>query len=152
LDDLEEYARRQQRVYHQVWLGPLADRVCQQPADFIQRGWNEVLNSLADIRPGLAAMDQDPMLDPCSFTGGGWIAEEALSAAVLCFLLYPEDPVKVIQRGACTSGDSDSIACIAGALAGAYKGLQGWPPDWVDRIEYHDDLMMQSRYFSSLQP
>ena len=65
----------------------------------------------------------------------------AFATALLCFLIFPDDPVGVIQRAAVTSGDSDSIACIAGSFAGAYHGIDAWPPDWVEHIEYHDHLL-----------
>jgi ADP-ribosylglycohydrolase len=48
---------------------------------------------------------------------------------------HRDDPRRVVTRAAATRGDSDSIACIAGALAGAYLGVAAWPQDWIDRIE-----------------
>jgi ADP-ribosylglycohydrolase len=48
--------------------------------------------------------------------------------------------VAVVRRAAVTSGDSDSIACLAGAFAGAHLGLDAWPEDWIERIEYRDGL------------
>ncbi|XVS66162.1 hypothetical protein ACQPYE_08925 [Actinosynnema sp. CA-299493] len=37
-------------------------------------------------------------------------------------------------RGATTSGDSASIAGLAGAFAGATHGLDAWPEQWAGRI------------------
>jgi ADP-ribosylglycohydrolase len=45
-----------------------------------------------------------------------------------------------VARGAASSGDSDSIACLAGAFAGAAHGMDAWPGDWAGRIEYGDRL------------
>ena len=45
-----------------------------------------------------------------------------------------------IARGAASSGDSDPIACLAGAFAGAALGLAAWPAAWQHRIEYADRL------------
>ena len=67
--------------------------------------------------------------------GGGWVAEEAVLAALYCFLLFPYDFRSVIRLAANTDGDSDSIACIAGGISGAYRGLAGLPRDWIDRLE-----------------
>ncbi|MEM6530025.1 MAG: ADP-ribosylglycohydrolase family protein, partial [Chloroflexota bacterium] len=39
-----------------------------------------------------------------------------------------------------SSGDSDSIACIAGAFAGAYRGIDAWDPTWRWRIEYKERI------------
>ncbi len=55
-------------------------------------------------------------------------------------LLFPDDPVSALSRAATTSGDSDSIACLAGAFAGAAHGFDAWPEDWADRIEHADEL------------
>jgi ADP-ribosylglycohydrolase len=46
----------------------------------------------------------------------------------------------VLGRGAASSGDSDSIACLAGAFAGAALGLGAWPASWQSRIEYADRI------------
>ena len=56
------------------------------------------------------------------------------------FLLFWQDPQAALQRAAVTCGDSDSIACLTGAFAGAYHGIGIWPGDWIERIEYEDDL------------
>jgi ADP-ribosylglycohydrolase len=68
------------------------------------------------------------------------VAEEALATALLCVLLHPNDPVRALRQAATTSGDSDSIAAIAGALAGAHHGISAWPADWVANIEYADRI------------
>lgn len=86
----------------------------------------------------LASPDRDG--DPCRVTGEGWIAEEALASGLLCFLLFPNDPIAAVRRGAASSGDSDSIACLAGAFAGARHGIGAWPSDWLVRIEYKNRL------------
>ena len=67
-------------------------------------------------------------------------AEEALATGLLCFLLFPDSPVAAVRRAAVTSGDSDSIACLTGAFAGAVHGLDGWPADWRHRVEYRRDI------------
>jgi hypothetical protein len=56
-------------------------------------------------------------------------------------------------RAARTSGDSDSIAALAGAFVGAAHGLAAWPADWVDRIEYAEQLgAVASGQVSSVPP
>lgn len=87
-----------------------------------------------------AAQNGEREIDPCAFTGAGWIAEEALATGLLRFLLYPNEPLSALRRAAYTSGDSDSIACLAGAFAGASLGVAAWPEDWLNRIEYRDRL------------
>ena len=110
------------------------------PEEFIARGWNECLEVLDRLERALRQPDRDS--DPCLSTGEGWVAEEAFATGLLCFLLFPDDPQAAIRRAAVTSGDSDSIACLTGAFAGAYHGFAVWPREWVKRIEYAGRLAM----------
>lgn len=142
------YAQSQRELYHADWLGDLWMRamVMPTPQTYIARGWQEC-EAILD-RLDVAVLKQDYRHDPCLSTGRGWVAEEAFATALLCFLLFCDDPVGTIRRAAVTSGDSDSIACIAGAFAGAYHGLDAWPADWVQRVEYRDRLLSASRALS----
>ena len=42
------------------------------------------------------------------------------------------------MRGANTNEDSDSIACIAGSISGAYLGIESIPEVWRQRLENRD--------------
>jgi ADP-ribosylglycohydrolase len=138
---LREYAESQRRIYHADWLEALWQRPGElSPEDFIERGWLECLEVLDRLDDALISPDRSA--DPCLATGGAWIAEEALATGLLCFLLYPDDPIAALRRATVTSGDSDSIACLTGAFAGAYHGISAWPTDWVERIEYKDRLQL----------
>jgi ADP-ribosylglycohydrolase len=72
---------------------------------------------------------------------GSWAAHEAIAAAVYVFARHPDDPRAAILEGANTPGDSDSIATLTGALAGARTGLDALPADWVRDIERSDELL-----------
>lgn len=141
---VRHYAESQREVYHATWVGELWKRANFMPTAqaYIAHGWDECLGVITRLETALTKPDRQA--DPCLATGRGWIADEAFATALLCFLLFPDDPVAVIRRAAVTSGDSDSIACIAGAFAGAYHGLSAWPADWVERIEYRDRLLNMS--------
>jgi ADP-ribosylglycohydrolase len=129
----------QRTTYRADWLGDLWWRAGDpDPASFIARGWDDCLAALDGLDAALAHPDRDG--DPCARIGAAWIAEEALATSLYCFLLFPDDPVAAIARGAASSGDSDSIACLAGAYAGAYHGMAAWPAEWAQRIEYRDEL------------
>ena len=124
---------------HAGWLGALWQQPYVSSAEeFIARGWDECLNVLDHLDAALLVHDLDA--DPCYATGAGWIAEEAFATGLLCFLLFPDDPPAVIRHAAVSSGDSDSIACLAGAFAGAACGLDAWPGEWQERIEYRHRL------------
>ncbi|MCP2327285.1 ADP-ribosylglycohydrolase [Hamadaea flava] len=136
---LRQRCADQRGVYHVDWLGELWQRPGETtPEEFIARGWDECAAILDRLEAALVAPDRDA--DPCLATGEGWIAEEALATGLLCFLLYADDPVAALRRGAVTAGDSDSIASLAGAFAGAAYGLAAWPSDWIGRIEYAAEL------------
>ncbi|MFC8717318.1 ADP-ribosylglycohydrolase family protein [Kitasatospora sp. NPDC057198] len=137
---LRAHAHEQRTRYDGLWLGDLASRDhFGSPEEFIARGWDECLLALDRLDAALAAGDVDA--DPCERTGAGWVAEEAFASALLCFLLLPDDPVAAVRRAAVSSGDSDSLACLAGAFAGAHHGADAWPREWTDRIEYREELL-----------
>ncbi|MGC5564199.1 ADP-ribosylglycohydrolase family protein [Streptomyces sp. FR-108] len=136
---LRSYAYENRTRYHERWLGDLWTRAQDPtPEHFIARGWDECLAALDRLRQALRS--PSPETDPCLATGAGWIAEEALATGLLSFLLFVAEPVTALRRAACTSGDSDSIACLAGAFAGAYLGAEAWPTEWADRVEHQGDL------------
>lgn len=140
LKAMRDYAASQRTVYHTGWLGGLWQRPgVETPEEFIARGWEECLGVLDRLEAALSSPDYDA--DPCLATGAGWVAEEAFATGLLCFLLYPDEPLKALRRAAVTSGDSDSIACLTGAFAGAYLGAGLWPREWTQRIEYRERLV-----------
>lgn len=136
---LRQRCQEQRTVYRADWLGELWQQPgIDTPEDFIARGWDECLAVLDRLDAALARPDRTT--DPCLATGGGWIAEEALATALHCALLFPDAPVAALGRAAATSGDSDSIACLAGAVLGAAHGMDAWPASWRHRIEYAAQL------------
>jgi ADP-ribosylglycohydrolase len=136
---LRERCHDQRTVYRQEWLGPLWRRSdVDSPSRFISRGWDECLTVLDRLDGALAVPDDGG--DPCLLTGAGWVAEEAMATGLLCAVRNAGDPVGGLARAATTSGDSDSIACLAGAFLGAAYGMPAWPPSWQTRIEYADQL------------
>ncbi|CAL9382421.1 ADP-ribosylglycohydrolase family protein [Streptomyces sp. enrichment culture] len=137
---LRSYAYENRSRYHETWLGDLWTRAHDpSPEHYIERGWDECLAVLERVAAALRTAN--PETDPCLLTGEGWIAEEALATALLCFLMFPQEPLTALRRAACTSGDSDSIACLAGAFAGAHLGASAWPEEWAERVEYRSDLV-----------
>lgn len=140
IGQLRSYAYENRSRYRHQWLGDLwTYSQDPTPEHFSERGWDECLTALERVQDALRT--PSPETDPCLAAGDGWVAEEALAAGLLCFLLFPEDPVTAVRRAACTRGDSDSIACLTGAFAGAHLGAGAWPKEWAERIEYRSDLL-----------
>lgn len=136
---MRRHCKEQRSVYRWDWLGELWSRSYHPtPEAYIARGWDDCLRIVDRLEAALVLPDRET--DPCLATGEGWVAEEAMGTAVLCFLLYPDEPVRALGRAAATSGDSDSIAALTGAFAGARHGLAAFPPEWAERIEYRERL------------
>jgi len=139
LEYLLDYCSTQKNKYHHGFLDKIWQRPSiESPEMYINRGWEECEAVLRKVET--AVKRNDKVTDPCVYTGEGWIAEEAFATALLCFLYYPNDTTATLRRAVNTSGDSDSLACIAGSFAGAYNGLYSIPQDWVNRVEYKDEL------------
>jgi ADP-ribosylglycohydrolase len=84
--------------------------------------------------PGLLSADPGEALSTRGL-GEGWVAEEAVASALYCFWRSPHDFERTVLAAANTDGDSDSIACIAGAISGAFNGLGSIPTRWQEEVE-----------------
>jgi len=98
----------------------------------ISKEWDEAINKVEEC---LDWSDEDKAL---GYLGEGWIGEEAVALALYCFFKYQSDYKRVVVRAANTNGDSDSIACIAGGISGAYLGLKAIPQEWIQKIDNSD--------------
>ena len=112
------------------------------PPALVERlGAREMIDML-DRTATAAQSDYD---DVCEHLGGGWVGEETVACALWCVLRAGGDFAGAVLRAANTSGDSDSIACIAGALAGAHGGIAAIPPGWVAGVEKSAALDLLAR-------
>jgi ADP-ribosylglycohydrolase len=127
---------------------PLLLAVGADPALSRTLGTREMLSAL-DAVPTLLSVQSD---DVCALHGAAWTGESAVACALHCLLSAPNDFRSVVLSGANSSGDSDSIACMAGALSGARLGLHAIPADWTRDVEHRplclslaSDLCQQAR-------
>lgn len=70
-----------------------------------------------------------------------------LEASVWCFLTtdsYSEAVLKAVNLG----GDTDSTACVTGAMAGLYYGSADIPAEWLKVLARKDDIVRLSERFS----
>lgn len=72
--------------------------------------------------------------------GNGVAAVEAVPAALHTFLRSPGDFCEVVVQAVALGGDADTIAAMAGALAGAWLGAGAIPSRWLDRLEDRDHM------------
>ena len=83
-----------------------------------------------EIAYAAESMEQaEQMLNDEMGTDSSAIAQ-ACGIAIGLFAAADGDCVKTILGGANIGGDTDTLACIAGMLAGAYRGYSSLPPDW----------------------
>ncbi|WP_425662339.1 ADP-ribosylglycohydrolase family protein [Agrococcus sp. DT81.2] len=72
--------------------------------------------------------------------GSGLHAAEAVPAAIGCFVAAGGDPWLTVVAAANIGDDSDTVACMAGAIAGAFSGMSRVPAWAYDRIVEENDL------------
>lgn len=68
-------------------------------------------------------------------------AAGSVPAAVASFLLGGDSVVDVIRSAILLGGDTDTVAAMAGALAGAAYGASSIPAALLDRLEARDDVL-----------
>lgn len=143
------YARAltQRGTYRRHWLRDLDTRWVDHweadPADdfaeaVMAAAWDHAADTVYGVM--LALADDSTPYDVCRTLGGAWTADEALACALYFAVRYGDSPQVAVSMAARTSGDSDSIACIAGAVVGAYHGEDAWPRNWRARIERRRDI------------
>ncbi|WP_194288637.1 ADP-ribosylglycohydrolase family protein [Ornithinicoccus halotolerans] len=114
-----------------AWAAALLGDVAVQLRSVRMR---EAVQAVADT----LALD-DPVR-VAAVTSTGITAAEAVPAALAAFLHHPADPVAAISFAVRMGGDTDTIATMAGALAGARAGAAALPDDMVGRLEAADRI------------
>ncbi|HEY2672189.1 MAG TPA: ADP-ribosylglycohydrolase family protein [Rugosimonospora sp.] len=65
---------------------------------------------------------------------------ESVPAAFAVLAVYPDDPWQAVLLAASLGGDCDTIAAMAGAIAGAVHGLDSFPKAAVDTVRDVNNL------------
>lgn len=77
--------------------------------------------------------------------GEGWVAQEAVASALYCFWRSPSDFRRTVRTAVNTDGDSDSIACIAGGISGAFNGVGAIDRDLREGLENAERIAQVGR-------
>ncbi|KPU27975.1 crystallin [Caloranaerobacter sp. TR13] len=88
-----------------------------------------------------------PKLKKEEIRSSGYVVD-TLEAVFWCFLNkngYKEVVLAAVNLG----NDTDTIAAIAGGLAGIYYGIEDIPKDWIDAIARKDDIIKLAERFSN---
>lgn len=141
---------------------PLAEQIAGalKAAESGQRRGHYVAGALVARRIAWA-MDEVGKVPPADATaaisdlvGTGVETQEAVPAAFAVWALSPDDPWQVCLYAAQLGGDSDTIAAMAGAMAGSRCGAGAWPEaarrqvDTVNQLDlwhYADALLTLRR-------
>jgi poly(ADP-ribose) glycohydrolase ARH3 len=67
--------------------------------------------------------------------GNGIEAPNSVPTAIHCFAKNRDNYVKAVLYAVSLGGDTDTIAAMAGAIAGAYLGEKGLPQEWLKKLE-----------------
>jgi len=102
----------------------------------------DFLASYNDVFFEFIEEDLPEVYDICKIFGEGKVAEEALLLAIVSVDKHDTNSEEGLKYLAHSSGDSDSIAAIAGAFFGAKNGYQSFNPEWVNYLEtrYQNEL------------
>jgi len=93
---------------------------------------------------GLEAEDDEPVADPrpvlplgMRYKSNRYMADprESVPVALAIFWLGKGDPVKTILDCANFGRDSDTIGTISGSIAGAFKGIEAFPAEWIGTVQ-----------------
>ena len=97
------------------------------------------------FRQRLDALDdlgtEAPRDEVVATLGNGIEAVEAVPAAVHAATAHPADFAAAVRSAVMLGGDTDTIAAMAGALAGALLGYSAIPQPWLSRLEGHESLV-----------
>jgi ADP-ribosyl-[dinitrogen reductase] hydrolase len=81
-----------------------------------------------------------PEINAFSILGTSMLAVDVVPSAIYCFARTPLDFARTIITAVNAGGDTDSIAAIAGAISGAYLGIDAIPKKWLDRLENREEI------------
>jgi poly(ADP-ribose) glycohydrolase ARH3 len=65
-------------------------------------------------------------------------APRSVPTAIHCFLRHPESYPETVTYAISLGGDTDTIAAMAGAISGAYLGIEAIPFHWRVKLENKD--------------
>ncbi len=87
---------------------------------------------VARIRELLGEQDKVKVV---AILGNGIEAPRSVPTAIYCFLRQPQSYKDTVIYAISLGGDTDTIAAMAGAVSGAYLGIEAIPSDWRAKLE-----------------
>ena len=108
-----------------------------RPDGFVQKLLPVADGPLADARAAIPILLRAGATTERATTrlGNGVSAVESVPTAVLAFLAFPDRPLDALTFAVCCGGDTDTIAAMTGAMAGARRGASALPGALLSRLE-----------------
>ena len=138
------HANAQEAAVAGAWLvreildtGRWASDVVEDAIQALEGPWSRGGNVADSLRAALAWVQRgedwldESMIPPGD---GGWRSGSALGLAVAAALRWPSALGMAVEKAARIQGDSDSVACLTGALLGAALGTEAIPRDWLETL------------------
>ena len=100
------------------------------------------LRWIADNMPKWTSPDQG-IADIYGFFGAGVAAADSIPAAIGAFVIAQGDPQKTILYSTNMGGDCDTVAAMAGAIAGAYSAPEAIPTVWFEEVQRINELQLE---------
>jgi len=77
--------------------------------------------------------------------GTSYLAIDTVPCAFYCFAKHFDNPESAIIEAVNAGGDTDSIACITGALCGALRGSNSIPAKWIEELDNRELIEKTAR-------
>ena len=123
--------------------GRLDRALVEEGIRWLDGPWHQGGEVAASLRAAIAwAQRGEDWLDEEAIPpgDGGWRSGSALGLAVAAALRWPADFGLAVEKAARIRGDSDSVACLAGALLGASLGTGAIPAEWLDTLPQREEI------------
>lgn len=149
-DECEEFVRRSTRLTHTDpkaeegalvvarAAGLTASGVSIQPLDFLRNEVARIRGEELKERLSAACRALEDGFNPKEFAesrgwskGVGGYVNETVPAALYCWAASPNDYRQSVTSAVLLGGDTDSVAAITGAIAGANLGESAIPSEWI---------------------
>jgi poly(ADP-ribose) glycohydrolase ARH3 len=92
---------------------------------------------VAEIKELLGEQDRGKVV---AVLGNGIEAPRSVPTAIYSFLVHPKSCKDTVIYAISLGGDTDTIASMAGAISGAYLGVEAIPQEWRAKLESRDHI------------
>ncbi len=142
VDGAAVLARAEVKALHLNFNRPFSPAVIIERLGALSR--TSTLRGKLQLIPELIEHDASPW-DAAETLGLGLGAHESVPFALYCFLHHPHTFVETVLTAVLQGGSRPGLGAMAGALSGAYLGIEAIPGDWLERLESHQHIETLAR-------